>query len=413
MRHGSLKVLGHFRGIWRGTACANKLAMIRPCQFRTSPRLLSSRVRQLRVLVATLTGSMLWLVACSKPSVGSEGQGQVVAAPEVFPITTPERKTVRVEREFVAEVKAVQYATVRPRSLGSIQSVLVDEGQTVKAGQVLFQLNTLELEEQLRKSKAETNTVRAELLGAELEERNTRLLFEKNVVSDAVMQLASSKVALLKAKIDESRANESQVSVALGFARVRAPFDGVVNRISHRIGSLVDEKDLLTTITDTREVFVYFRMSERDYLQYQAEADGEADVPVSLRLADGMPYSAPGKIDAIESEFDRETGNIAFRARFPNPDGSLRHGSSGKVVVGRELTNVLVVPQRATFEVQGDLHLYVVDSANVARARRVVPRARLKDSFVVESGLDADDRFIVEGVQRVRDGLTVGVPASG
>lgn len=337
----------------------------------------------------------------------------VAAAPEVFPVATPERRTVRLDREFVGEVRAAQYATIRPRSLGSIESVLVDEGQPVKAGQVLFQLNTLALQEQLRTSKAETNTARAELVSAEIEERNTRMLFEKDVVSDAVMQLATSKVALLKARIDESRAKESQTSVALGFARVRAPFDGVVNRINHRVGSLVDEEDSLTTITDTREVLVYFRMSEREYLEYQAHTRGQVNAPVSLRLADGTAYPDQGTIDAIESEFDRETGNIALRARFPNPDGTLRHGSSGKIVVARELTNVLVVPQRATFEVQGDLHLYVVDSANVARARRVVPKARLNDSFVVESGLDGKDRFIVEGVQRVRDGLAVGVEASG
>lgn len=355
---------------------------------------------------------MVWLAACSTPSVKAD-QDQIADAPEVFPVATPERKTVRIERAFVGEVKAVQYATVRPRSLGSIQSVLVDEGQAVKAGQVLFQLNTVELEHQLRKSKAETNTARAELNGAEIEERNTRLLFERNVVSDAVMQLATSKVGLLKAKVEESRANESQVSVALGFARVCAPFDGVVNRINYRIGSLVDAEDLLTTITDTREVFVYFRMSEREYLEYKAETGDEVNDPVSLRLADGTSYSAQGTIDAIESEFDRETGNIAFRARFPNPDAILRHGSSGTIVVGRELSNVLVVPQRATFEVQGDLHLYVVDEANIARARRVVPKARLKDSFVVESGLANDERFIVEGVQRVKDGLAVDVDASG
>lgn len=381
------------------------------CQFRTNAERLWHRARPLGWLGLVL-GASVPLVSCSKASISEEPPERMIAALETFPLAAPELKTVRIDREFVGEVRAVQYGTIRPRSLGSIEAVLVDEGQAVKSGQVLFQMNTRELQESLRRAKAETETARAKLRSAQLEEQNTRVLFEKQVVSQAVMELATSKVARLQAKINESKAEESQISVALSFARVRAPFDGVVNRIQQRVGSLVDERDVLTTLTDTREVFVYFRMSEREYLEHKAN-DDVLDFPVSLRLANGQLHTAQGKIDAIESEFDRETGSIAFRARFPNPDGTLRHGSSGKVIVGRDLPNALLVPQRATFEVQGDLHVYVVDADNVAHARRIVPKARLKDTFVVESGLDESERFVAEGVQRIKDGTLVGVAGKG
>lgn len=353
------------------------------------------------------------LTACSKPTIGKEAPGQMVGAPEVFPIAIPTRTDVTFAREYVGEVRAVQYGEIRSRSLGTITSVLVDEGQSVKAGQVLFTLSAHELQQNLRKSKAETKTAEAELVGAQLKEQNKRLLYEKDVVSDAVMELASSKVALLKAKIDESKATEAQVAVALSYARVTAPFDGVVNRIHHRVGSLVNEEKLLTTITDTREVYVYFRMSEREYLDFGAHAAVATKMPVSFRLADGKLHASKGVIDAVESEFDHETGNIAFRARLPNPDSTLRHGSTGKIVIERELKDVLTIPQRSTFEVQGELHVYVLDADNVAHARRVVPQARVGDSFVISSGLDAQERFVVEGAQRLKEGLVVGIDAKG
>lgn len=382
-----------------------------------SSRLRSSTIHQVahvrHFLGAILVVGALASSACSKPTIGKEAPSQMIGAPEVFPTATPERTNVVLEREYVGEVRAVQYGEIRSRSLGTITSVLVDEGQSVKAGQVLFTLSAQELQQNLRKSKAETKTAEAELVGAQIKEQNKKLLFEKDVVSDVVMDLASSKVALLKAKIDESKATEAQVAVALTYAQVKAPFDGVVNRIHHRVGSLVNEDKLLTTLTDTREVFVYFRMSERDYLEFGANTAVANKAPVTFRLADGRMHASKGVVDAVESEFDRETGNIAFRARLPNPDATLRHGSTGKIVIERELEDVLLVPQRSTFEVQGDLHVYVLDGDNVAHARRVVPLVRLGDSFVISSGLDAGERFVVEGVQRLKEGSVVGVDAKG
>jgi membrane fusion protein (multidrug efflux system) len=243
---------------------------------------------------------------------------------------------------------------------------------------------------------------------AQLEVQNTRLLQEKNVVSSAELAVAESKVQTLRAKVDESKANAERAAVELGYADVKAPFDGIVNRIPRKAGSAIAEDELLTTITDTREVFAYFRITEREYIDL---ASGTGDKPrnVALKLVDGSTFPSDGVIDAIESEFDRDTGTLAYRARFSNPTSTLRHGSSGKVVIRSDLRRALHVPQKSTFDVQGDLYVYVLDDKNVPHARKIAIKARLADTFVVERGLTETDRFVLDGVQKIKDGTRIEV----
>lgn len=302
--------------------------------------------------------------------------------------------------------------------------MFVDEGQPVKANAPLFALNARELQQQVRKARAETKAAEAEFEVALVKQKNLQLLFDKQIISDAEMALLRSKVESLRAHIEESKVTEEQASAGLAFATLRAPFDGMVNRVRYRIGNLVSEDDLLTTLTDTREVLVYFRLSERDYLEYRANASEPQGQPannlgnlatqkVSLKLADGSPYPESGVIDAVESEFDRATGNLAVRARFVNAGQILKHGASGKIVLGNRLDNVLVIPQKSTFEIQGNLYVYALDENNVPRAQRIVTRARVNESFVVESGLKTADRFVVEGIQRIKEGVAIGTNHSG
>lgn len=334
------------------------------------------------------------------------------AAPERFMVASPSSGDTVHRRQYVGEVRAVRHAEVRSRLQGIIEAVSVDEGQRVDAGQLLFTISAREAREALTGARALQRSAKAELELAQIEQENTRLLFDKDVVSGTVMALARAKVASLAAKVEEAAAAVSRAEVALGYATVRAPFAGVVHRLPRRIGSVVDEGELLTTLSDASEVFVYFRVSEREYLEHsQAAADG-AEQQARLVLADGSAHETTGLVDAVEGEIDRETGNIAFRARFANPDGRLKHGSSGTIVLEQSLTNALLVPQKSTFEVQGNLYVYVVDEANRARARQIVPSVRLDDHFVVASGLTTGDRFVLEGVQKLRDGLQIEVEPS-
>lgn len=330
--------------------------------------------------------------------------------PEELPVLavgTPMITDTSYEREYVGEVHALRYAQIRSRLKGVIESVAVDEGEAVKKDQLLFAINARELQQEQLKLRAAMKSAEAELKLARLEQDNTQMLFEKNIVSSAEKALSEAKADALGAKLDESRAHANQVSISLSYAKVRAPFDGVINRIPRKAGSIVSEEDLLTTLADTSQVYVYFRVSEREYLEYSAATSTGRPTEVSFKLANGSLHPDKGVIDTVESEVNRETGNLAFRARIPNSGNLLKHGSSGKIIIRTDVRAAMLVPQRSTFEVQGRTFVYALDTENRAHAREIVSNVRTGDSFVIASGLAPQDRFILEGVQKVKDGMRV------
>lgn len=357
----------------------------------------------------TFARSLLVLSLALPALGGCERSEAAPAGPArlAFPVATPTVTDTSYEREYAGEVQALRYAEVRSRLKGVVESVAVDEGEAVKAGQLLFSIAARELQQELLKARAATRSAEADLKLLRLERDSTKMLFEKKVVSEAELALAESKVDALVARVEASKASESQLQIGLGYAKVRAPFDGRINRLPRKAGSVVSEDDLLTTVTDTSEVLVYFRVSEREYLEYAAGIAEKRGGEVSFKLVDGSLHPAAGVIDAVESEVNRETGNLAIRARFPNPRGALKHGSSGKVSIRTELPGALLVPQKSTFEVQGRLFVYVVDDSGTTRAQELVPKLRVGDSFVVGSGIRAEDPFVVEGVQKVKEGMRI------
>jgi len=331
-----------------------------------------------------------------------------VEAPPEFPVGSPQVQSTWLDKEHVGRVEAVRYVEFRSRLKGFIEQVGVDEGHAVKQGQLLFTISARELAQEVKKAKAQVESAAAELSAAKLEQANTKVLAERKIVSQAEVELATAKVAQLAAKLAEAEAHEGQAAIHLSHAQVKAPFDGVVNRIPRKLGALVNEDELLTTLTDTQEVFVYFQLSEQEYLDTTTRA-GEHPRSVTFKLANGFAYPETGVIDAVETEFDEESGNIAFRARFPNPRGLLKHGATGKVGVPPELGRTLVIPQAATFEIQELLYVFTVDTEDRVHATRITPRARLDESFVVESGLTEKDRVLLEGVHKVKEGDRITV----
>jgi membrane fusion protein (multidrug efflux system) len=326
---------------------------------------------------------------------------------ETFPVAKARIEDSIVERKYVTEVRAVRYAEVRTRVEGILNKVLVDEGQAVKGGAPLFTINARDLKQAVTGAKAAEVGAEAELRAAELEFRNTQLLFDKDVVSKAELDLSQARVDALRAKVAEWNATVGRSEVELGYAQIGAPFDGVVNRIPHKAGSAVTEAALLTTVADTSEVHAYFRLTEREYLEFAARRQDDRPKQAWLELVDGSMHPEPGVIDAVENEVDRQTGSIALRAKFPNSEGLIKHGSGGKVVLRQKLPKALLVPQQATFEVQGDLFVFIVDQDNVAHARKIEPKLRLGADFVLDAGLTPDERFVLEGAQKLRDGAKV------
>jgi len=194
---------------------------------------------------------------------------------------------------------------------------------------------------------------------------------------------------------------------------IQAPFDGMIGRLLRQEGSSVSKGDALTTLSDNSEMQVYFNVPEVRYLEYMAEQkQKKQDTDVELLLADRSKFPQTGKLAAIGARFNVETGNIAFRADFPNPDGRLRQGQTGIVLMNRVLKDAIVVPQRATFENLHKRYVYMVDKNNVAHEREIVIQSELDDLYVVKKGVEVGDKIVLEGVRMIRDGERVKVRGS-
>lgn len=306
-----------------------------------------------------------------------------------FTATSPVVVDTSFTKEYVSQIKSVRNIEIRAQEKGYLQNIYVDEGQYVKAGQLLFRIMPKIYEAELLKAQAEAKA-------AEIELQNTKTLVDKNVVS-------KNEQAMAEAKLDQAKAEMALAKLHLSFTEIRAPFDGTVDRLPLKLGSLVDEGDLLTSLSDNSQMFAYFNVSEPEYLDYQTNTKNRGNTKVGLLLANNHPLRYKGQVETIESEFDNETGNIAFRARFPNPDKLLKNGETGKVLMTIPLSHALVIPQKTTYEIQDKIYVFVVDKNNVVKSRLIAIAGQMPDLYVVESGITETDRILLEGVQKVKD----------
>ncbi|WP_094123173.1 efflux RND transporter periplasmic adaptor subunit [Hymenobacter coccineus] len=239
-----------------------------------------------------------------------------------------------------------------------------------------------------------------------MEGERVKLLVDKNVIAKSEMKLSTSKVREADARVADARAGEAAARLSLSYTLVRAPFDGVIDRIPLKMGSVVEEGTLLTTVSDLSSVFAYFDVAEGSYMNYtkarREHPDQHSDL-VRLTLANGELYPQAGRIETAESEFNPNTGSIALRARFANPDRLLRHGASGKIRLTNELPSALLLPQKAVFEIQDQNYVYVVDPSGTVHTRSFTPQTRLGDFYVVKEGLKPGERVVYEGAPELHD----------
>lgn len=328
---------------------------------------------------------------------------------KTLPVTTLVTKDTLLHRSYVTDIQAVQNVEIRARVNGFLDKIYIDEGQEVKKGQLLFGISDAEYRAELTKAKAVLSSMIAESKSAALETDRVKLLVDKKVVAASELEVANARLDAAQAKIEEARSAVANAEMHLSFTSIRAPFDGIIDRIPLKKGSLISEGTLMTTVSDTREIYAYFNVSETEYLQYnKAIAKGDNSYrQVSLVLADGADYNHPGKIETIEGEFEENTGSIAFRARFPNPSKLLKHGASGTVKLTSEMDSVIIIPQKAVFEMQDKNYVFVVDAGNKVKMRNFIPQARFSHFYIVQSGLRAGERIVCEGVRNIRDGAGI------
>ena len=306
-----------------------------------------------------------------------------------FLVTNPIKKDTSITKDYVSQIHSIQHIELRALEKGYLKQVSVDEGQFVKKGQRMFQIMPNIYKADLQKATAEAKV-------AEIELQNTKLLADGNVVSE-------NELAMAKANFDKAKAEVLLAQTHLGFTDIRAPFDGIMNHLHVREGSLLDEGELLTTLSDNSKMWVYFNVPETEYLDYITSNDKNTKKEVGLLMANNKRFNQNGIVETIESEFNNETGNIAFRATFPNPDGILRHGETGSILMTAPFKDVIIIPQKATFEILDKKYVFVVDKDNVVRQREITIEAELPHLFVVQSGLSENDTILLEGIRMVKD----------
>lgn len=305
-------------------------------------------------------------------------------------VTSPIRKDTLITTDYVCQIRSINNIELRALEKGYLQGIFVDEGKYVKKGQLMFQIMPNLYQAEMKKAEAEANY-------AEIEYKNTKSLADGNVVS-------ANELALAKAKLDKALAELALTKVHLGFTEIRAPFDGIMDRLKVRKGSLVDEGDLLTTLSDNSKMWVYFNVPEAQYLNFKTHASGNNSMyQVKLRMANNELFKYTGIVETIEGEFDNETGNIAFRATFPNPEGLLRHGETGNIQVTVPVKNALLIPQKATFEVLDKIYVYVIDKDNIVRSRPVTIASELPHLYAISAGLSTGDKILLEGLRKVKE----------
>jgi membrane fusion protein (multidrug efflux system) len=327
-------------------------------------------------------------------SKSEEGEGEEEAERVAHRVvaTTPETKDVTLTESYVCQIHSRRHIEVCALEGGYLEEIAVKEGQSVKKGDLMFRILPT-----LFKAKLDAEVAEAQL--AQLEYNNSKALCDRKIVSP-------NELALVQAKLAKAQAKAQLAKAEMDFTNVRAPFDGIVDRLNLQIGSLIREGDFLTTLSDNSVMWVYFNVPERQYLEYMSSSQQDKDgQQIELQLANHNTFDQPGKIGAIEAKFNNETGNIAFRADFSNPNGLLRHGQTGTILIHNVLNHATVIPQRSTFENLAKRYVYVVDKDDVAHQREITVQHELDDVYVLAPGILKDDeKIVLEGARQIRDG---------
>lgn len=349
-------------------------------------------------------------------SCGGEQQAPAKQAPQVA-VMTVQTGSSDLSTSYPAIIKGKTDIDIRPQVTGFITKVHVDEGQHVRKGQTLFTLDQVQYQAAVEQAQAALNSAATAVNTAAITESNKRKLFDKNIISETEWQLAANTLAQAKAAQAQAQAALTTARKNLAYTVVTAPSDGVVGTIPNREGSLASPSMVtpLTTVSDNSDIYAYFSINEKDILNLTNEGkkslnEAISELPdVQLQLADGTIYPEPGKVATVSGVIDSSTGAANVRARFKNINGMLRSGSTGRILIPNRMSNVILVPQRATFEIQDRRFVYVVNDSNktVATPVEISPMNDGKQ-FIVTSGLTPGQRIVVEGVgTKVKDNMPI------
>ncbi|WP_372751006.1 efflux RND transporter periplasmic adaptor subunit [Labilibaculum sp.] len=362
-------------------------------------------------ILASMILSILALSSCNNSQHQQAAQG-----PMPFPVESATKSNVTVYNEYAANIEGEQNIEIRAKVDGFVDKIYIDEGAEVKKGQMLFKLSSQTLNQQVNAAKANIEVAKAQLVSAQVEVDKITPLVQKNIISAVQLQTAESSLNAAKAQLIASQANYMNAKENLDYTFIKSPVDGIIGSIPYRIGSLVgrSEAQPLTTVSNISNVYAYFTLNEKQLLQFNRQLNGNSiaskikELPeVELILADGSTYDHKGKIETINGMVNPRTGSISYRAIFPNPANLLRSGSSGKVKMPSIENNIIMVPQKATYEMQGKKFVYLVNKENKVQAKEVSISTSIDEKFIVQNGLNEGETFVTDGLIKLREGMLI------
>jgi len=333
-----------------------------------------------------------------------------------YPVITLSPSKASLQNVYPASIEGQQNIEIRPKVDGYIETIYIDEGAVVKKGDPLFTISAPQYEQEVRTAQADIKIAETNVNSAQMEVNKVRPLVEKNIVSKYELEEAEFKLQSQKAILAQAEATLINAKTNIGYTHISSPVSGMVGNLPYRVGSLVTANTPLplTTVSDISNVFAYFSMNEKQLLEMTSNLEDDvqsllSQIPaVELILSNNRRFSEKGRVEATSGSINTSTGSVRVRATFPNPHSHIRNGSSGSVVIPLTVDSAIIVPQKATYEIQGSRFVYLINEENKAIS---TPISVMDNSdgqfFVVTEGLETGDQIALEGLPSLRDGMTV------
>jgi membrane fusion protein (multidrug efflux system) len=365
-------------------------------------------------IIAIVVTTLLLSACGNNQQQNSPGAPQGVQS---YKVMSMQPRSVTLSTDYPASIQGQQNIEIRPKVDGFVEKIYVDEGSLVKKGQLLFKINNPQYEQDARTAEAGIKTAEADVNTATLQVNKVKPLVEKDIISHYELESAQLALQTKQAALAQARAALENARINVGYTTIVSPVDGVIGSLPYKLGSLVNSTttEPLTTVYNTANVYVYFAMNEKDLLAFSRDSTHSNFTtllknipPVTLLLSDGSTYDNKGKVETVNGLINTSTGSANFRAGFPNPRGLLRSGSSATVRIPRRMTNVLVIPQNVTYQLQDKRFVYLIDAHNkIKNAAVTVMDNTPGQFFIVTGGLKPGDRIIAEGAINLQDGTEI------
>ncbi|ACU04463.1 efflux transporter, RND family, MFP subunit [Pedobacter heparinus DSM 2366] len=375
------------------------------------PSQLNTVKLSIHVMKTTILLAALFLMGCADKTPQA-----AAPAPPALPVASITTGSETTFQDYPASIEGTVNVEIRPQVSGTLEKVYIDEGAFVNSGQPIFKINEQPYRAALNNALASQHSAEASLINAQLEVERLTPLVQNKVISEFQLKSAKATAQVAKANIEQAKANVATASINLGYTLIKAPVSGYIGRLLKKQGSLVTATDAeaLTNLSDVHDVHVYFALGEKDFVNFKDQYPGQTlnekikQLPaVKLILADNTEYARSGKIDVIDGQFDKTTGAITVRAKFPNPDGLLRSGNTGKIRLSLQHNNALVVPQVATIEVQDKVFVFALADSNKVKKQAITIIGKAGNNYLVKDGIKAGDQIVLSGLDRLQEGVVI------